>query len=170
MNTTRFSTILMSTAFALLATVGTVQAMETASGDSMMKKDDAMMVKDDAMMVKDDAMMQKDTMMAASMDLMFGSRGEAVVTLQTFLESHSFLVIPAGVTKGYFGPFTQSALMKYQASVDVPATGYYGLITRGVMSNMMMKKDKVMMKDDTMMKKDDSAMKSDNSMMEKKTQ
>jgi peptidoglycan hydrolase-like protein with peptidoglycan-binding domain len=153
----------MSSVFALLATVGTVQAMETTTGDSMMKKDDAMMVKDDAMMVKDDAMTQKDTMMSASMDLMYGSRGEAVVTLQTFLESHSFLVIPVGVAKGYFGPLTQSALMKYQASVDVPSTGYYGSITRGVIERMMMKKDDAMMQKDEMMMKGDA-------MMEKKTQ
>ena len=145
MNTARFSGILMVSMFALLAAVGTVQAMDMTTGDSMMKKDDVTMTKD--------AMMTKD------MDLMYGSHGEAVTTLQTFLEAHNFLVIPSGVAKGYFGPLTQSALMKYQASVTVPATGYYGPITRGAMSNVMLKSDTVMKKDDTMMKKDDAMMK-----------
>ena len=162
MNTKRFTTILMSAVFAVTALGGVASAMETTSGDSMMKKDDAMMVKDDTMMQKDDsAMMKADVMMSPSADLMFGSRGDGVVTLQTFLESKGLLVIPAGVAKGYFGPLTQSALMKYQASVDVPATGYYGPITRGVMANMMMKKD------DAMMQKEDSMMKKDDAMMEK---
>ena len=151
MNTKRFTTILMSAVFVVFAFHGVVSAMKTTSGDNMMKKDDPLMAKDDAMMQKD-TMTKPDTMMSTEIDLYFGSHGNAVVTLQTFLESKGLLIIPVGVAKGYFGPLTQSALMKYQASVDVPATGYYGPITRGVMSNMMIKKDDAMMqKDDVMM-------------------
>lgn len=161
MNTTCFTTVLMSTVFAISSFGGAAHAMETMTGDSMAKKDDAMMVKDDdTMMKKEDAMMKNDTMMSPGVDLMFGSRGEDVVVLQTFLESHGFLVIPAGVTKGYFGPLTQVALIKYQASVSIPATGYYGPITRGAIAGMAMKKDDTMMKtDDAMMKKEDTMMK-----------
>jgi hypothetical protein len=181
MNTKPFTTMFMSSAFALLAIAGTVQAMETTTGDSMMKKEDTMMTNDsmmkkkDSVMMNDDAMMKKDEMMTMSTDLSFGSRGVDVVSLQTFLESKGLLVIPVGVTKGYFGPLTQSALMKYQSSVDVPATGYFGPITRGVMSQMMMKDEAMMKKDDSsMMKKEDTMKKDevmkDEAMMEKKTQ
>jgi peptidoglycan hydrolase-like protein with peptidoglycan-binding domain len=151
MNMKRLGALCMASMFALVAVVGTAEAMETTA-DSM-KKEDAMMKKDDAMM-GGDAMMKKDAMMSVDTDLTYGSTGEAVVSLQTFLESHSFLSIPAGVAKGYFGSLTKAALMKYQASVDVPATGYYGPITRGVMKQMMMKKDDAMMKkEDAMMEK-----------------
>ena len=163
----RFSTVLMSSALLLLTAVGTVQAVEMKTGDSMMKKDDSalmkgdeMMKKDGSSMIKDEPMMKDDTMMVAAADVSLGSRGGDVITLQTFLESRGLLLIPAGVAKGYFGPLTQSALMKYQSSVDVPSTGYYGPITRGVMSQMMMKKDAVMKKDETsMMDKADTVMK-----------
>lgn len=64
-------------------------------------------------------------------DLTMGSTGADVVSLQTTLESKGFLVIPAGVSKGYYGSLTASALAKYQASVGIaPAVGYFGPITR----------------------------------------
>jgi peptidoglycan hydrolase-like protein with peptidoglycan-binding domain len=41
------------------------------------------------------------------------------------------LVMPAGVSMGYFGPLTQSALAAYQAANGIaPAVGYFGPITR----------------------------------------
>lgn len=176
MNKKQFNSIFLSCTLALLATVGSVQAMETTEDDTMMKKDDVMMKEDTTMKKADSAMMEKDAMMTTdgamtmSVDLSFGSRGIDVVTFQTFLESKGLLTMPAGVAKGYFGSLTQSALMKYQASVDVPATGYFGPITRGVISNMMMKKGEVMMKEDTMMKKDDAAMMKKDAMMKKEAQ
>ncbi len=136
----------MSAVLAVTAFGGVVSAMETTSGDSMMKKDEAMMQKD--------TMMKSDSMMSAEMDLYLGSRGDGVIALQTFLESHGLLVIPAGVAKGYFGPLTKSALMKYQESEGLRAIGYYGPLTRVAMSKAMMKKDDAMMhKDDSMMQK-----------------
>ena len=64
-------------------------------------------------------------------DQTLGSTGAEVVSLQTYLESKGFLTIPAGVSKGYFGPLTQSALAAYQASMGIsPAVGYFGPITR----------------------------------------
>jgi hypothetical protein len=116
-------------------------------------------------------------MMSTGGNLSLGSRGADVTTLQTFLESKGLLAIPAGVSKGYFGPLTKSALMAYQTLVDVPSTGYYGPITRGVMAKMMMaKEDTMMKKDDAMMKKDDTMMMKEDTMkkgdtvMDKKTQ
>lgn len=64
-------------------------------------------------------------------DLTIGSEGADVVALQSFLESKGTLVIPAGVSKGYFGQLTKSALASYQAMVGIsPAAGYFGPITR----------------------------------------
>ena len=150
--------------------------------EAMMKKDDAMMMKkdevmlkktDDTMMKKEDSMMKDTGVMSTESNLSLGSKGAEVIALQTFLESKGLLVMPAGVAKGYFGPRTKAALAAYQVSVDVPATGYYGPITRGVMSKMMMEKtgDTMMKKDDAMMKKDATMMKKeDAAMMEKKGQ
>lgn len=64
-------------------------------------------------------------------DLTVGSTGADVSSLQTTLESKGFLVIPASVSKGYFGSLTKTALAKYQASVGIaPALGFFGPITR----------------------------------------
>lgn len=70
-------------------------------------------------------------------NLTIGSRGTDVVQLQQFLVGKGFLTMPAGVAYGYFGPLTQSALARYQASVGIaPAVGYFGPITRGHMNAM----------------------------------
>ena len=64
-------------------------------------------------------------------DLTVGSTGADVVNLQTALESWGHLVIPAGVSKGNFGPLTKSALARYQSAEGIsPAVGYFGPITR----------------------------------------
>ncbi len=97
-----------------------------------------------------------ESMMSINTNLMMTSRGESVVTLQTFLESQGYLTMPEGVSKGYFGGLTKRALIEYQASVGLPATGYFGAMTRAKLSGMSMK--------DTMKKSDmmkDSMMKND---------
>lgn len=64
-------------------------------------------------------------------DLTIGSTGADVASLQTTLVSKGFLVIPANVSKGYFGALTKTGLMNYQKSVGIaPAVGYFGPITR----------------------------------------
>jgi len=64
-------------------------------------------------------------------DLTVGSNGSDVVALQTFLEQRGFLVMPSGVSKGYFGALTRAALAQYQTSKKiVPAEGYFGHLTR----------------------------------------
>lgn len=69
-------------------------------------------------------------------DLTVGSTGSDVVSLQTFLQNKGHLVMPVGVSKGYFGSLTASALARYQASQGiVPAVGYFGPITRGNIQN-----------------------------------
>ena len=58
--------------------------------------------------------------------LTVGSTGADVVELQTILETQGYLVMPAGVAKGYFGQLTKSAVAKWQAAVGLPSTGYFG--------------------------------------------
>ncbi len=109
-----------------------------------------------------------DSMMGMDMNLMMSSRGSSVVTLQTFLEAQGFLMMPEGVSKGYFGSLTKRALIEYQASVGLPATGYFGAMTRAKLSGsatgMMKKSNNMGMKDD-MMKTHSMDMKDDGVMV-----
>ena len=70
-------------------------------------------------------------------NLTIGSRGGDVASLQTFLVSKGFLTLPAGVTTGYFGQLTKSAVMKYQASVGVMQSGFFGPLTRAKINSSM---------------------------------
>ena len=64
-------------------------------------------------------------------NLTIGSTGADVVSLQEMLVEGGYLVIPAGVSKGYFGSLTQGALASYQAANGIaPAVGYFGPYTR----------------------------------------
>jgi len=66
--------------------------------------------------------------------LRVGSEGDAVVSLQTFLEAKGFLVMPAGVAKGYFGAVTRKALQAYQASIGLEQVGELGPATRAAIN------------------------------------
>jgi peptidoglycan hydrolase-like protein with peptidoglycan-binding domain len=63
-------------------------------------------------------------------NLRAGSSGTNVTSLQKFLESKGFLTMPAGASEGYFGNLTKQALVAFQNSVALPATGYCGPMTR----------------------------------------
>jgi hypothetical protein len=67
-------------------------------------------------------------------NLRVGADDEAVVALQQFLESKGDLTIPTGTTLGYFGSFTKQAVVKFQTSAGLPATGYCGPMTRAVIN------------------------------------
>ncbi len=73
-----------------------------------------------------------DTMASSfNTNLTVGSRGPAVVALQSFLISKGFLTVPATTALGNFGGLTKAALAAYQASKGItPAKGYFGPITR----------------------------------------
>ena len=171
---TKITTMLLSS----LLTLSSLSAMEmktgvdtmakdTMTGEQIMKKE---MKKD---MMKDDTMMKKDIMssdgkmmkkMSPSTNAGLGARGEHVTALQDFLIEKGYLVLPEGVTKGYFGGSTKKALMNYQESVGVTPTGYFGPKTRMMMQEKMgMKDSDSKMKKDAMMKKD--TMSSDGKMM-----
>lgn len=68
--------------------------------------------------------------MSFTMDLTVGSSGAQVSALQQVLVSNGYLVMPAGVAMGYFGSLTKSAVMKWQAAVGLPATGFFGPMSR----------------------------------------
>jgi peptidoglycan hydrolase-like protein with peptidoglycan-binding domain len=71
-------------------------------------------------------------------DLTMGSTGAQVVTLQSFLESKGYLVMPVGVAKGYFGGLTRAALVKFQLANGIsPAVGYFGPKTRAAVIAML---------------------------------
>ena len=57
-------------------------------------------------------------------NLSVGASGSNVISLQQFLDSKGFLTIPAGTSEGYFGNLTKQALIAFQSSVGLPATGY----------------------------------------------
>lgn len=65
-------------------------------------------------------------------DLWFGATGESVNQLQQVLIDAGYLHI--ALPTGWFGPMTQAAVKLYQAAHGVPATGYVGPLTRGVLN------------------------------------
>lgn len=69
-------------------------------------------------------------------NLQLGDSGQAVIVLQKFLEFKKFLTLPNGVTEGYFGNITQLALIAFQRSIGLPATGYCGLMTRAAIDSI----------------------------------
>lgn len=82
-----------------------------------------------------------------SNNLSLGSRGTDVSELQTFLISNGYDIPSVSsrvVSKGYFGVQTKSAVIKYQASQNLPTTGFVGSLTRaklngGVVNNSSLK-------------------------------
>jgi peptidoglycan hydrolase-like protein with peptidoglycan-binding domain len=67
----------------------------------------------------------------AGSNLTIGSTGAEVVALQGVLSEMGYLQVPQGVSLGYFGPLTRSAVAKYQATRGVyPAVGYFGPLTK----------------------------------------
>lgn len=65
-------------------------------------------------------------------NLYFGMRNNDVTRLQTFLISHNLL--GANLNTGFFGLSTFNALRAYQNAVGVPATGFFGPLTRAALN------------------------------------
>ncbi|KKW36480.1 MAG: hypothetical protein UY81_C0026G0002 [Candidatus Giovannonibacteria bacterium GW2011_GWA2_53_7] len=68
-------------------------------------------------------------------NMQVGSRGEDARQLQVFLNNNGFPVTASGAgSPGHetnlFGNATRAALVRYQASIGLPATGYLGPLTR----------------------------------------
>ena len=77
--------------------------------------------------------MHSNTMMSAGFGM--GTRSSSVIDLQTFLSDKGFLMLSTNTSKGYFGMMTKRALIKYQKSVGLRATGYYGPLTMEAMKD-----------------------------------
>ncbi|MDQ5893205.1 MAG: Peptidoglycan-binding protein [Patescibacteria group bacterium] len=74
---------------------------------------------------------------AFNANLSVGSTGADVSALQSWLISKGFAIpsISTGAAQpGYFGQQTKSAVVAYQASVGLPATGFVGPLTRGILN------------------------------------
>ncbi len=68
-------------------------------------------------------------------NLMVGMSGSDVLALQQFLNAHGVVIVASGPgSPGHevsvFGAKTKAALAKYQAANGLPATGYFGSLTR----------------------------------------
>ncbi len=64
--------------------------------------------------------------------LTVGSRGADVTALQTWLIANGYdisAITTGAAAKGYFGQQTKAAVVKYQAFVGLPATGFVGPLT-----------------------------------------
>ncbi|MCK4805935.1 MAG: peptidoglycan-binding protein, partial [Candidatus Pacebacteria bacterium] len=68
-------------------------------------------------------------------DLYFGMNGNQVSCLQQHLKSLGPEIYPEGLVTGYFGPLTQAAVKRYQASQSIITTGYFGPLTRTAVNN-----------------------------------
>jgi peptidoglycan hydrolase-like protein with peptidoglycan-binding domain len=72
-------------------------------------------------------------------NLSYGTRSAAVTVLQQYLNTHGFpiaLTGPGSLTNEtiYFGPATKMALIKFQKMHTVPATGFFGPLSRRLMN------------------------------------
>ncbi|MEK7194392.1 MAG: peptidoglycan-binding domain-containing protein, partial [Patescibacteria group bacterium] len=65
-----------------------------------------------------------------TLDMQFGSSGSQVATLQQFLVSKKYMVMPPGVAFGYYGPLTRGSVIKFQTGNGVSGTGIVGPLTR----------------------------------------
>jgi hypothetical protein len=64
-------------------------------------------------------------------NMTIGAQGASVTELQMYLVDGGYLVMPAGVSYGYFGSLTASALSSYQAAMGIsPAAGFFGPVTK----------------------------------------
>lgn len=73
-------------------------------------------------------------------DLFFSATGPDVRLLQHYLNTHGYPVALSGLGSldkeiTIFGPATKSALIKFQFAHNLPATGYFGPMTRKVVGN-----------------------------------
>ena len=78
--------------------------------------------------------------LALTRNLYLGISGEDVRALQKYLNAKGYTVAQEGAGSpgnetAYFGPATKAAVIKFQiARAIVPAAGYVGLITRGILA------------------------------------
>lgn len=67
-------------------------------------------------------------------NLQIGSMGQDVVALQKWLAEHGFAIPTFAPNTGVYDQATAEAVMKFQASVGLPMTGFVGPLTRAVLN------------------------------------
>ncbi len=81
------------------------------------------------------AVMSSSSYASVTQNLQVGALGQSVINLQRFLEDKRFLTLPSGTSEGYFGNLTKQALVAFQKSAGLPATGYCGPMTRAAITD-----------------------------------
>ncbi len=71
-----------------------------------------------------------------SSELELGSRGNAVIALQTFLASNP-KIYPEALSTGYYGALTREAVIQFQIGYGLPAVGRVGPLTLRVMNDLI---------------------------------
>jgi hypothetical protein len=76
-------------------------------------------------------------------NLKYRDRSTDVLELQKFLNTNGYILSNTGAGSigsetTYFGPATRNALIKFQKDNNIkPAVGYFGVVTRGVVNNLL---------------------------------
>ncbi len=65
---------------------------------------------------------------AFTKDLQYGDENADVKRLQSLLIQKGYLKVAAN---GYFGPATKAAVTAWQKAAGLPATGFFGPLSRG---------------------------------------
>ena len=76
-----------------------------------------------------------------SRDLRLNDTGDDVLRLQQFLNTHGFIITNSGSgapgnETDFFGSLTRKALAQFQNANGLPATGYFGPMTRAVIARL----------------------------------
>jgi peptidoglycan hydrolase-like protein with peptidoglycan-binding domain len=71
-----------------------------------------------------------------------GDTGADILALQQFLNTHGFIIATTGPgspgqESDFFGQKTYQALIKYQSANNLPATGYFGPLTRALINSQV---------------------------------
>ncbi len=76
-------------------------------------------------------------------DLIIGSEGADVLSLQIFLATQGYY--PRALFTGYFGPLTKQALIRFQSATRIkPASGYFNAATRTRVEQITTRKKEVL--------------------------
>lgn len=75
-------------------------------------------------------------------NLQFWDQGADILMLQQFLNTHGFIIATngpgsEGSETNFFGPHTYRALIKFQSANNLPATGYFGPLTRALINSQI---------------------------------
>jgi peptidoglycan hydrolase-like protein with peptidoglycan-binding domain len=69
-------------------------------------------------------------------NLSLGMKGEDVRMLQIYLNMKGYKVVEPTKETNYFGSLTLNALKKFQSANGIPATGYFGVMTRAKVNQL----------------------------------